>query len=166
MAGLMHQFIGVLEEQLTLYKELIRLSEAKKEHVIQNSIEGLSAITSEENITVGKLQKLDKNRISIFRDIANVLNQDINSLTLTKLADVIKGQPEYPVLIEIIEETKKVFTQLKTVNDQNRVLIENSLEYIDFTMNIIRSSLMKEPSFYTMSGEEIGSSKGFFDAKQ
>lgn len=166
MAGLMEQLIDVLSTQLANYDVLLALSESKKDAIISNEAEGLQKITSEENTLVGRVQKLDKSRISIMREIGVVLNIADKNYTLTHLSELIKGQAEYDTLIELITGTKERLDKLKLLNNQNKTLLENSLEYIDYSVNVMRSSVDAGKRFYNTSGDEIGPVGGFFDARQ
>jgi flagellar biosynthesis/type III secretory pathway chaperone len=166
MAGLMQQLIGVLEEQTGYYSQLCELSAEKNEVIIVNDVQSLQKITSLENIIIGRLQRLDKNRLSIMKDIAMVLNRDENDLTLGKLAELIAGQPEHDTLVSVTERIRSAAHSLKSINDQNRILIDSSLEYIDFSVNVMRSAMDSGPSLYSPTGESIDGSKSFFDAKK
>lgn len=166
MAGLMEQLIGVLDTQLANYDALLALSESKRDIIINNEAEKLQKITSEENTLVGKVQKLDKSRVSIMREIGVVLNIADKNYTLTHLSELIKGQAEYNTLIDLINGTKERLEKLKMINTQNKTLLENSLEYVDYSVNVLRSSVDAGKRFYDTSGDEIGPGGGFFDAKQ
>ncbi|MDR1687565.1 MAG: flagellar protein FlgN [Clostridiales bacterium] len=166
MAGLMEQLLDVLSNQAEIYDVLIDLSEKKKAVIIENSAEGLQKITSEENSYIGKVQKLDKVRVATMKEIGIVLNIKDKDYTLTHLCELVKNQPDYERLSNLIGETRSKLEQLRQINDQNKNLIENSLDYIEYSVNVLRSSLEPEKRFYDSSGSEIGQSTGFFDAKQ
>lgn len=81
MAGLVFDLIDVLEEQQKYYDELLILSEKKTVLIVNNDTEGLKEITSSENSVVGKIQKLEKSRIALVYDIANVINENPQNIT-------------------------------------------------------------------------------------
>jgi len=144
---------------------LKNLRTIKKDLIINDKTTELSELTNKENAVVGKIQKLDKIRITLMNDITNVLGQNAR-LTLTELSELMKNQPEYERLYGLTLRTQETLDELKALNDQNRMLIENSLEYINFTVNVIRGQALPEQAIYDSSGEEIGLRQGFFDAKQ
>lgn len=168
MAGLMEQLTDILKQQAELYDRLIQTSTEKRQIIVENDIEGLQRITAVENVTVGRLQKLDKNRVSIMNEIAIVLNIRDKNYTLTDLAVIIKpnAPEEYELLAGLIDATREKLSELKKSNDQNAVLIKNSLDYIDFSVNMMRSS--SSNTYYDSTGEEVGGNAGggFFDARQ
>ena len=166
MAGLIDSLIDILEEQHTIYENLVGLGKEKKGVIIKNEIEELQKISSLENTLISQNNKLDKNRIIAFQDIAGVLNLDIEELTLTKLSEIIKGKPEYTRLVEITNKLKNILEELKQVNFENKQLIESALEFVEYSMNIYRGSANGEVEVYSSTGESLTPQRGFFDAKQ
>ena len=63
MASLMEDLIEVLNQECIEYDELLGLSSKKTPVIAAGDLEKLSQITDEEQIAVGKIQKLEKRRI-------------------------------------------------------------------------------------------------------
>jgi len=166
MAGLITQLTDCLTDQIANYDALIALSEIKKDIIINNDAETLSKITSEENAIVGKLQKLEKTRMSVMREIGIVLDIKNENYTLTDLCASMEGQAEQDILRGLISDLREKLGTLRAINTQNKTLVENSLEYIDFSVNVMRSSADPEKKFYNTAGDEIVPGTGFFDARQ
>jgi flagellar biosynthesis/type III secretory pathway chaperone len=162
----MEQLTDILANQISGYDSLIALSEIKKDIIVSNDAEALQKITSEENAVVGRVQKLDKNRLAVMNEIAIVLNIQNPDYTLSDLCELIKEQDEYNLLVDLTNDTREKLIKLKAINTQNKVLIENSLEYIEYSVNVMRSSLEPNKSFYNTAGEQIVPGTGFFDVRQ
>ena len=165
MAGLVYELMDVLETQIALFDELTVFAAKKKDLIIGNNTADLSLLTVSENAVVTKIQKSDKSRVTLMTDIANVLGND-KGLTLTELCGLLAGKPEHQRLHDLTERTRDKIHELKALNDQNKILVDSSLEYIEFTINTIRSSLLPEQAIYSRDGEELGVRQSFFDAKQ
>ena len=165
MAGLTFELIDTLERQFALFDELIAYAAEKKDLIVGNKTSDLSKLTADENSVVVKLQKLDKSRAVLMNDIANVLGKT-QVPTLTELAEMLKETPEYERIKDIAVRTRAKLEELKALNDQNKILVDSSLDYINFTINAIRSSLLPEQAIYSKDGEELGVRHSFFDAKQ
>ena len=165
MPGLIYELIDTLNRQIVHFDELIALSAEKKELIIKNDTDELSKLTTNENAITGKLLKLDKTRASLMEDIANVIGRP-KGMTLSELSEAMRTQAEYEEISGLTEITKEKLKILRMMNDQNKILIDNSLEYISFTINAIRSSLLPEKAIYSSDGEELGTRQSFFDAKQ
>ncbi|MDR1704550.1 MAG: flagellar protein FlgN [Clostridiales bacterium] len=140
MAGLINELMDVLTDMSGHIAELCVLSREKKEVIIKNDTDALKAITGTENTVVGKYQKTEKRTQALLADIAAVLGREAGGFTLSRLGEMIKPQNDYPAYMEIYRGFEKGLHELKALNDQNGVLLTNALDYIDYSMNVIRSS--------------------------
>lgn len=167
MSGMIEDLVTTLTEQVDCFNNLFLLSKEKREVIINNDVEMLKKITFLENTIINKNNKLEINRLSLIKDIAEVLNKDYETLTLNVLASIIDGQHMHKELLEVNEKMRIKLENLKESNNENRLLINNSLEYIDFNLNVIKSTFEDEPTFlYNDKGKHVNIGKVFFDAKQ
>lgn len=166
MASLIKELIDTLTEQNNIYQSLLDIASKKKVNIIENNILSLQEFIKEENLLIGRNQRLDRKRIEIFKDISMVLGKN-NDLSLKEIIESIKGQEGEKELIDIREKLLDILPKLKSLNDQNQELIKISMDYIDFSINIIRASGGNSPTYYDSLGNEINASdKKMFDAKQ
>ncbi|MCL2415867.1 MAG: flagellar protein FlgN [Defluviitaleaceae bacterium] len=164
MASLIQDLIENLDNQLALYEDLITLSKNKKECIIKNDVEDLKKITKIEGVVVSRLSRFDKDCFDIIKDIATVLNRKQDNLTLSSIADTISNQPEHPRFIEQIGQIKTAIKKLAELNEDNKILIANVLDFIDFNINVMRPVMGADsPVKYPKSGEEIRESASFLD---
>jgi flagellar biosynthesis/type III secretory pathway chaperone len=128
----------------------------------------LQKITELEQILTSRYQKLDRNREELMRDIASVLNIKGDNITLTILADAIKEQKEASALLDVMKRLSDIGEALREVNENNRALVDYSLDYLEFSLNLVRSAQSKEPTLLTPTGEEISTTSqgGIFDSSQ
>ena len=168
MAGLINDLIDILNTAADSLNDLVELSKEKTGVIVANNMPELQKITELEQILTGRYQKLDRNRETLMQDMASVLNIKSDNVTLTILADAIKDQKEAPALLDVMQRLVKSAAALKEVNESNRALIDYSLDYLEFSLNVIRSTQTNEPTFLTPSGEEINTTNqgGMFDAIQ
>ncbi len=166
MASLIKELIDTLEEQTNIYQSLLEIASKKKVSIIENNIDELQAFVKEENVLVGRNQRLEKKRIEFFKDISMVLGKNQN-ISLKDIIENIKGQDGEKELIELREKMLDVLPKLKSINDQNQELLKMSIDYVDFSINLIRGAGGASPTYYDLAGNEINSSdKKMFDAKQ
>ena len=85
MASLMENLIDVLEKQSSEYEVLLGLSQKKTPVIIAGDLEALQQITDDEQRIVTKVTSLEKKRVEVTGDIANVLNKDVTTLKLSDL---------------------------------------------------------------------------------
>ncbi|MDD6733018.1 MAG: flagellar protein FlgN [Lachnospiraceae bacterium] len=172
MASLMENLIDVLNRQYEEYVRLVELSEKKTPVIVQGNLEALQEMTDAEQLSVNRISNLDREREEIMKDIANVMNQDADTLRITDLITMLSKRPnEQKQLIEIKDKLKEIAQKMKRVNDKNGMLLQNSLEMVNFDLNLIQSLRQApETANYTKgaynSGSMMGTSSGSFDTKQ
>ena len=168
----MEDLISILEQENSLYEDLLKLSMSKTPVLISGDLEALSRITEDEQEIVNKVNALDKKREEGMKDIANVLGKDVKTLKLTDLIDVLRSRPaEQNRLAAIYDKLSDTIGQMKRTNEQNKELIESSLEMVQFDMNVLQAyKAAPETANYSKnalnSGAYMGNTKGGFDAKQ
>ena len=139
MASLMENLLDVLEQEDNLYQKLLGLSMKKSPIIIKGEIASLQAITDEEQDVVSQINNLDRKREEVMKDIANVLNKDVNTLKLGHLVEMLAGQPkEQAKLSELNERLKETTRRMKSVNEQNKELLATALEMVEFDLNILK----------------------------
>lgn len=172
MASLMEELLDVLEKESTEYEALLEISKRKTPVIVSGKIEDLQDITDEEQVIVDRISHLDSKRETVTKDIANVINKDVESLKLSVLIGLLDKQPaEQKRLADVHDRLKTVVSDVRRINEQNRELIDHSLEMVQFDLNMIKAmNQAPETANYgplaTNSGEMLGTSKGSFDAKQ
>ena len=174
MASLMENLLDVLEKEDDLYQKLLQLSMKKPPVIIKSDITSLQAITDEEQDVVSQINNLDRKREEVMKDIANVLNKDVNTLKLGHLVEMLAGQPkEQAKLSELNERLKETTRRMKSVNEQNKELLATALEMVEFDMNILKGlKTAPETANYNHAAINTGdyysgsSFSGGFDAKQ
>ena len=140
MASLMENLIDVLNKESSEYEHLLELSMRKTPVIVSGDLDALQQITDEEQIVVSRINNLEKLRSENINDIANVLNKDVNTLKLTNLIAMLEARPmERQKLAEVHDRLQSVVRRMQMINNQNRELINNALEMVEFDMNLIQS---------------------------
>lgn len=172
MASLMEDLLDTLEKENAEYEKLLALSMKKTPVIVSADLEQLQQITDEEQEIVSSINRLDKVRNDCMKQIAGVINKDVNELTLGMVVDIFKKRPaEHKKLADVYDRLKSTVHQMKQINEQNRELIQSSLEMVQFDLNVLQAvKAAPETANYTKnaysSGDIIGTGAGSFDAKQ
>ena len=172
MASLMENLIEVLGQESEEYEGLLALSQKKMRIIAGANLEDLQRITDDEQEVVGRLNRLEKRRIEVTADIANVLNKDVETMKLTNLIEMLSARPaEQAALAAVHDRLKSVVREVQRTNEQNRELLEEALELVNFEMNMLQAyKAAPETANYTRSaynsGAQMGVDSGGFDAKQ
>ena len=169
-SGMIGSLIDLLRGQTEIYSDMLDLSLQKKDIIVKNDVEALKKVTGKENGLLGRSQRLEKQRAELMVDISAVLNKKADDITIEVLTQMLKDRPETATEAEAIEQSARelrlVLGQLKEKNEINRMLIQNSLEYIDFSINVIRSTVGEEISYTSPYGEGFNIDSSFYDTKQ
>ena len=172
MASLIENLISVLEQENSEYETLLELSRKKTPVIIQGDIEKLQKITDEEQNVIDRIHHLDLIREENIRDIANVINKDVEQLKLESLIQMLGKSPrEQKMLSQIHEKLRVTLSQMKNVNEQNKELLTSALEMVEFDLNLFQSMRRApETANYNRgaynAGSVIGTNRSGFDAKQ
>ncbi len=171
MASLMEELLDTLESENAEYEKLLELSQRKTQIIVKGDIAQLEQITDEEQIVVGRISHLDTKRETVTKDIADVINKDVETLKLSTLITLLANQPkEQKRLSAIHDKLGSTVEKIRKINEQNQNLISHSLEMIDFDLNIIRA--MKQAPETANYGRDAVNTGGMlgtvggFDAKQ
>lgn len=105
MASLMDDLLGVLDSEEQGYRQLIALSEEKRQVIIDADIARLDEITEQEQFVADKLHNLELRRVGILSDMAVVLGQNPKELTVERMIHILAKQPQ---------EQKKLMGQPRT----------------------------------------------------
>lgn len=172
MASLMETLIEVLEKESLEYGNLLELSMKKTPAIVSDDIKALAKITDEEQIIVSRINHLDAQRNEAVNDIANVLNKDVTKLKIVDLIKMLAAKPqEQTKLASVFDDLRRNVHAVKRVNEQNKELIENALELVQFNMQMIQAmNRAPETANYNKgaynTGDVIGTVNKAFDAKQ
>ncbi len=171
MASLIEVLIDTLNKENEEYGKLLELSRRKSAVIVSRDIPALEKITDDEQTVVTAISNLDSKRAEVTRDIADVLNKDVDSLKLSVLIDLLAKQPkEQKALAAVHDKLKVTVDSVRAINESNKQLIEQSLEMVEFDLNMARAMRQApETNNYGRSavsvGETLGAVRGF-DAKQ
>jgi flagellar biosynthesis/type III secretory pathway chaperone len=167
MAGMINKLIEVMNEQAQRYEELLGLSQEKREAIVKNDLEYLQKITRFENILVSQNEKLERNRMEIIKDIASVMGKNEKDMTLATLIELMEGQAEHAELIETGNKIRGIIEELSNVNVFNASLIENALDYIEYSMNVMQTSVNQNhlPT-YSVKGGHIREGDSLYDSRK
>ena len=172
MASLMENLIDVLGKENSEYEGLLELSQKKTPIIISGNLEDLQKITDDEQVMVSRIANLEKKRVEVTADIANVLNKDVKTLKLTNLIEMLSARPaEQKKLLEVHDKLQASVRGLQRVNEQNRELLSNALEMVEFEMNLLQAmKAAPETANYNRGAYNTGNTMGVgskgFDAKQ
>lgn len=166
----MDDLTQVLENETVEYKKLTELSENLKEALIESDVAAVEQLTAAQEEVSNEIQSLEYKRARIMNDIAVVLNKKPEELKVSMLEETLAGQPALrEKLAAVRTELKQTMDELKCVNRTNQTLLRQSMELLEFDLNLYRSMRQApETANYNRSAVNTGDLLGSrgFDAKQ
>lgn len=170
MASLMDNLLSVLEQENSEYEHLVELSKTKRRVIIDGDIPSLEKITDQEQDIASNIKNLENKREEVLNDMAIVLSKDAKDLTLTNMIAFLDKQPEEQKKLEAIRaKLKDTLGQMSDINQQNEVLLRQSIEMVEFDLTLFKS-LRQAPTTANYdknaanTGEILGS--GGFDKQR
>lgn len=170
MASMMDDLTQVLENETVEYNKLIELSESLREALIASDVLSVEQLTAEQENVSNGIQSLEHKRARIMNDIAVVLNKKPEELKVSMLEETLAGQPALQERLAAVRiELKQSMDELKRINHTNQTLLRQSMELLEFDLNLFRSMRQApETANYNKSAVNTGDLLGSrgFDAKQ
>jgi hypothetical protein len=131
--------LGIIREEIELYRGLVTHARRKTALLIQGSAEELLESNKIEETFNIKLRILETEMTRLCRELAQVFNIPRAEFTLLKLAE----GTEQAVAAEIRSQTnlfRNLLDQLKVVNQRNRKLVESSMRYSRGLLDLISNA--------------------------
>jgi flagellar biosynthesis/type III secretory pathway chaperone len=161
--GLIH----TMDKLNQVHLALLELSEQKTVVLVQNQVDRLNQIVNKETNLMKQISHLDLQRI---QDISDFLiqkgykpNPNITVADLIKL--VVKAEDKMSLTVAQ-KELLGTIDKLKDLNHLNHKLIEHSLAYIDYSMDLILGPPENEVVYQNPTHQQQGIKRnGMFDSR-
>lgn len=170
MASLVQELIDTLTKEDEIYTSLIPIVEQKTTVIVANDVIELQRITELEQNYMQQITQLEQKRREVTNHIATVMNKKAKELTILHIIGILEQQPnEQKLLSSIHDRLKNTLGRLTQINEHNQSLIVQSLEIIEFNLNVIKSINVAPGNNYSKGAQGVEPSDvqvSTFDAKQ
>lgn len=170
MASLIDSLIQVLNDENNEYKKLLDLSKDKTSAIVGGDVEKMQEIFGQEQRIIEGLNRLEDQRLAFVSDICKVLHLSPAEIKVGQIVQLLEKKPkEHDALQEAHLGLKRTVDLLTTINDNNKVLLQESMDMLEFEINLARNAIMNpQTGNYGKGAYEESSSvgRGSFDAKQ
>ncbi len=163
MKGLWERLIEILEKESALYRDILDLSRHKTNTIVEGKVSQLEQLTGVEQKLLLNVGGLEQQREEVVGQLARLLGIPADGLNIGVAVEQAEDgfKEKLTALKDEIENTLK---DLKEVNDLNSELIKKSLEYIDFSINLIAGG-PEDVTYDAKKGRDKGEGASFFDQK-
>ncbi len=158
------KLIDILNKEAAIYEGILKLSKEKTDVIVKGKVTELEGITRAEQAMILQLGKLEEERETLVGELAGQLGKKPEEITVSELEKVLP-EDQSKELKECSSKMTGLINEVRDTNGVNSRLIRNSLDYIDFSINIL-SSAGSAGDIYGKSGQSNDAGKrNFFDMK-
>jgi hypothetical protein len=167
MASLIDSLINIMNDENRQYTELLDLSNNKTTAIVKGDVGQLQEIFGKEKL-IDILNRLEMERQSCVADICKILHLSAAEVKVSQIVRLLeKKQAEHDALEQSYLSLKKTVNQLTQVNDNNRLLLKESMDMIDFNLAKNASMAPQTANYGKGAYEETGGmGSTSFDARQ
>ena len=154
MTDIINGVFRLLLEQKEMQETLLGLALRKREAVIKNNTDELTAIVKDEYLALSHVNKIEKQRVKTVADIAEIIGKPAKDITISDLLEYA-DERQKPLLSALQKDLIEVLTRLKAQNDENGALVDAQLEYIGLMLSAIAGPEDPLNNFYGGDGQTL-----------
>ncbi|WP_434577717.1 flagellar protein FlgN [Thermoanaerobacterium thermosaccharolyticum] len=141
-----NDLIDVLNGEMLLYKDLLDISSKKTDVIIHGKIQELDNMTKVEGSIICRLSKLEEEREKILSGY-----DDTGEITISELCKMLP-EDDAKKLKKIQKEFESLLKALNERNDLNKSLLQQSIEFVNYSLSIISNNLIEDNGIYGDNG--------------
>ena len=143
MASLIDLLIDDLNNEDTGYNKLLDLSNDKTSAIVKGDVDELQKIFLQEQKLIEELETVEQKRQEDVKEICSILRLPYEQIRVEHIVQILEKKPkEHDALEEVYLRLKRTLNQLTTVNDNNKLLLKESMDMIQFELDLARNSVM------------------------
>ena len=142
----------VLEREALLYGDAAEISAKKTDVIVHGKIEELDSLVKAEQAIILKIGRLENEREAAITEFSGELGMDLGRAALSDIGARLGGE-SYSRLDRCRKSLADTLGSLKNTNDVNSQLIQNALDYVNFSVNLIASD-QNAGNTYSQGGDE------------
>jgi len=135
MRAYVEELKEILSNEGKLYQTLLELGKKKQEIITKGMVKELDQITQVEQSLVLQIGKEEHRREKVVEMIRKEVSLR-DDITVSELIFHLDEEDQI-VLEEERQKLMKILSSIKETNDLNKVLIQDSLEFIKFNLNLL-----------------------------
>ncbi|MDY6949944.1 MAG: flagellar protein FlgN [Thermodesulfobacteriota bacterium] len=159
MQLLLGKFLGLLDDEIGLYGTLLLTLQREKRAVVASNLNALSESSKEKESLFLKIRILEEQRLALIGRLAQELAQEAQSLTLTKLAQLVE-EPYATGIRNRQSSFLSLAQSIQEINLSNKALLDHSLDVVRGSLSLLHDLMPSCPFYYRTgkmpSGDQIG----------
>lgn len=149
------------------HQEMVTIATEKKQAIIKDDVNGLIQIMNQESRVLKKIELSEADRVEacnqLLRDrgIKSQLN-----LTVTELIRLVFDPEDKQKLQQAQRRLSDTLAEVKQLNDLNQQLIQQSLTFLEFSLELFGGRQDQEVTYHHPSDRSAGTQRsGLFDTR-
>lgn len=160
------ELMNVLTALNESHTSLLKLAEAKKQVLIDNEVDKLMQIVSAENRLLKQIGELDQKRMdSTGKYMIEKGYKPNPKVTVSDLTKIVFNTEDKRALIEAQKQLLGTIRQLREKNKLNQQLIEHSLSFIDYSIDLISGPPEDGAIYHKPNSGSSSKRMGMFDTR-
>jgi flagellar biosynthesis/type III secretory pathway chaperone len=158
--------IETMDRLVQIHLFLLDLSEQKKDVLIKNQVEKLNKIVNKETSLIKEIIQLDKQRIEYISEFLVQKGYRPNpSITVSDLIKLVVAIEDKRAIEEKQKALLGAIFKLKKLNQLNVQLIEHSLAFIEYSLDIVLGPPEDNMIYHKPSLQQSTKRSGVFDSR-
>jgi flagellar biosynthesis/type III secretory pathway chaperone len=164
----LYKVVEILEQLIAEHERMLKLARHKKDVLIKGAINDLARILQFESRCINTIQSLELERekcISLYLMQRGIRKETCYISDLIEMA----GSPEMKQALERCQKRLgEVIDELKSLNELNQKLIEQSLAFVNMTLEEMTAPPEQEHVYQKVNARQnpyAKAARGFFDSK-
>ncbi|MCM3134940.1 flagellar protein FlgN [Paenibacillus polysaccharolyticus] len=161
------RLIAVLEQMEQSHCEMLALSQVKREVIVKNDVDQLIAIMNKESKFMKQQEPLETERLHAVHELLQERGiKSMLNLNITEISKLIFDPADKQRLFEVQKKLAGTLQELKDINQLNQKLIEQSLMFIDLSMDMFASRPEQDATYQHPADKQGNPGRiGLFDTR-
>jgi flagellar biosynthesis/type III secretory pathway chaperone len=159
--------VETMESLIEVHASLLDLAKDKTPVLVENQVDKLNQIVNHESKLVKRVVELDQQRIQITGEylLARGYRPD-SRVTISDFIKMIFKAEEKKTVQDVHLKLSLILIELKDINSLNQKLIDQSLAFIEYSLDII-SGPFEDDTVYHHPAQQVGVYKksSYFDTR-
>ncbi|MDF9840134.1 MULTISPECIES: flagellar protein FlgN [unclassified Paenibacillus] len=161
------KLLELLERLDDTHLQMLNLAAVKKQTIMDNRVDGLIDVMNRESKLMKLIGQLEEQRA----EAAYIFLQGVGirsnlNLNLTELSRLVFDPEDKSRLQQIQQKLSGTLQRLRAANELNQKLIEQSLTFIDYSLDLLVGRPNQEFTYHHPADKGYTSSRsGLFDAR-
>ncbi|OKP85571.1 MULTISPECIES: flagellar protein FlgN [Paenibacillus] len=159
--------LELLERLDEAHIQMLDLAAFKKQTIMDNKVDGLIDILNRESKLMKLIEQLEEQRAqAAYAFLQGVGIRSNLNLNLSELSRLVFDPEDKSRLLHIQQKLSGTLRRLKQANELNQKLIEQSLTFIDYSLDLLVGRPNQDFTYHHPSDKGSGSTRpGLFDAR-